>query len=96
MRTREKIAGTFQKWKRDDGYEDEAGFCKSATLEEIAKHDHVLTPGRYVGAADEEDDGEPFANKMKRLTDELVRQLSEAETLSAEVLSNLKDIGHGY
>ncbi len=62
---KEKIAGTFRRWKRDDGYADEAGFCKSATLEEIAKHDYVLTPGRYVGAADTEDDGEPFARQSE-------------------------------
>ena len=49
--------------QKADGYKDEAGFCKSATPEEIAKHDHVLTSGRYVGDAEEEDDGEPFAEK---------------------------------
>jgi type I restriction-modification system DNA methylase subunit len=73
-----EIAGTFQKWKRGKGYEDEAGFCKSATLEEIATHDHVLTPGRYVGAANQEDDGEPFAEKMARLTAELDEQFASS------------------
>ena len=66
-----KIAGTYHAWRGDKGagkYEDTPGFCKSVTLEEIRRHGHVLTPGRYVGAEEIEDDGEPFAKKMKRLT----------------------------
>lgn len=91
----EKIAGTFQKWKSGDGYEDEAGFCKSATLEAITKHDHVLTPGRYVGAADEEDDGEPFAEKMARLNGELMAQFEESDRLTDLIKKNLASLGHG-
>lgn len=90
----EKIASTFQKWKRNDDYEDEAGFCKSAPLEEIAKHDHVLTPGRYVGSADEENDGEPFTEKMERLTKELKEELQEAGTLSGSIKTSLGSIGY--
>ena len=90
----EKIAGTFHKWKRDDGYEDEAGFCKSATLEDIARHDYVLTPGRYVGAADEEDDGEPFAEKMTRLNGELMTQFEESCSLKKEIKKNLRALGY--
>ena len=94
----EKIAGTFQKWKRglegEEGYQDETGFCKSATLQEIAKHDHVLTPGRYVGAADEEEDGEPFAEKMARLTDDLKSQLNENKLIEETIARNLQSIGH--
>ena len=72
------IAGTFQDWQRDEGsYEDVPGFCKSATLDEIAGHGFVLTPGRYVGAAAAEDDGEPFDEKMARLTAELAAQFEE-------------------
>ena len=56
----ERIAGTYHAWRDGEEYEDVPGFCKSATLEEIQKHGHVLTPGRYVGAAPQEDDGEPF------------------------------------
>ena len=66
-----RIAGTYHAWrgeKEAGKYEDVAGFCKSATLDEIRKHGHVLTPGRYVGAEAQEDDGEPFEEKMKRLT----------------------------
>ena len=90
---RSKIAGTFQKWKRDDGYEDEGGFCKSATIAEIAKHDHVLTPGRYVGAAAEEDNGEPFAEKMARFVTELNTQFAESEKLDHSIKSNLNRLG---
>jgi len=92
---KEKIAGTFQKWKRGKGYEDEAGFCKSATLEEIAKHDHVLTPGRYVGAAAQKNDGEPFAEKMARLTAELDEQFASSARLETQIRTNLSSIGHG-
>ncbi len=90
-----KITGTFQKWKRGEGYEDEAGFCKSATLEEIAKHDHVLTPGRYVDPMDEEDDGEPFAEKMERLVAEVNGQFVESEKLQSTIKSNLRNLGYG-
>ncbi|OKY77007.1 MAG: restriction endonuclease subunit M [Desulfobulbaceae bacterium DB1] len=75
-------------------YEDVAGFCKSANLEEIAKHDHVLTPGRYVGAADEEDDGEPFADKMARLTAQLSEQLAESARLEEQIKENLAGLGY--
>ena len=55
-----KVADTFHQWQKGNGYEDEPGFCKSIEFEEIKKHDFILTPGRYVGAPPEEDDGEPF------------------------------------
>ncbi len=73
-----RIASTYHAWRgeKDAGeYEDIAGFCKSASLEEIESHGHVLTPGRYVGAEEIEDDGEPFEEKMKRLTGTLEEQL---------------------
>ena len=72
-----KIAGTYHAWRGDKGagkYADVAGFCKSATLDDIRKHGHVLTPGRYVGAEAVEDDGEPFDEKMKRLAATLREQ----------------------
>ncbi len=76
-------------------YQDIPGFCKSATLEDIRKHGHVLTPGRYVGAEAAEDDGEPFEEKMKRLTATLREQQAEAAKLDAAIAANLKELGYG-
>ena len=76
-------------------YTDVAGFCKSATLEEIRKHGHVLTPGRYVGAEAQEDDGEPFEDKMTRLVATLREQQAEAAKLDAAIARNLKELGYG-
>jgi type I restriction enzyme M protein len=90
----QKIAGTYHEWKRDGGnYEDIKGFCKSATLEEIQKHNFVLTPGRYVGIPDEEDDGIPFEEKMGALTAELAAQMKEAAVLDAEIKVQLAKVG---
>ena len=89
----ERIAGTFHAWRKGEGYEDEAGFCMSAKLDEIVKHDHVLTPGRYVGAAEEEDDGEPFADKMARLTAQLSEQFAESARLEEQIKENLAGLG---
>jgi len=74
-------------------YADVAGFCKSATTAEIAAHGFVLTPGRYVGAAEVEDDGEPFEEKMPRLVAELHGQFSESAELEAAIRANLKSLG---
>lgn len=74
-------------------YADIPGFCKSAKLEEIQKHGHVLTPGRYVGAADVEDDGEPFEEKMQRLTAELAECFAESNSLQAAISDNLTKLG---
>jgi type I restriction enzyme M protein len=76
------------------GYRDIPGFCKSATLEEIRKHGHVLTPGRYVGAEAQADDGEPFAEKMKRLVAQLREQQAEAARLDEVIRKNLKELGY--
>ncbi|MGV6816918.1 MAG: N-6 DNA methylase [Thiotrichales bacterium] len=99
----EEIAGTFHNWKAvipseqsDEGslYEDTPGFCKSATLEEIKQHDYVLTPGRYVGAAEDEDDCEPFAEKMARLTAQLKDQFEQSDKLEGEIKKNLSGLGY--
>ena len=76
-------------------YQDIPGFCKSATLDEIAGHGYVLTPGRYVGAADVEEDGEPFDEKMARLTATLQEQLAESARLEAIINENLQRLGFG-
>jgi len=88
-----KIVDAFRNWKLGADYEDEAGFCKSAMLEEIAKHDYVLTPGRYVGAPEEEDDGEPFAEKMQRLTAELSEQFAQSAEFEQAIRTNLASLG---
>jgi len=93
-----KIAGTYHAWRGDKGsgkYANVPGFCKSAKLEEIRKHGHVLTPGRYVGAEEIEDDGEPFDEKMKRLATTLRSQMVEAKKLDAAIAANLKELGYG-
>ena len=89
----DRIAGTYHAWRDGEAYEDELGFCKSATLEEIQKHSHVLTPGRYVGAAPQEDDGEPFQEKMARLTAQWREQQEEAQRLDDEIAANLERLG---
>jgi type I restriction enzyme M protein len=93
-----RISRTYHAWRGEENagkYEDVPGFCKSATLEEIRKHGHVLTPGRYVGAQAQEDDGEPFEEKMRSLTETLRQQQAEAAKLDAAIEANLKDLGYG-
>ncbi|MCR9115791.1 MAG: type I restriction-modification system subunit M [bacterium] len=89
-----QIVSTFHAWKRDkDAYEDIPGFCKSASLDEIAEHGYVLTPGRYVGAEEVEDDGVPFAEKMEGLTHELATQFHESEKLQSAIRDNMQKLG---
>jgi type I restriction enzyme M protein len=93
-----RVAKTYHAWRGEKvagKYEDIAGFCKSATSEEIAGHGHVLTPGRYVGAEEVEDDGEPFDAKMKRLTATLEEQFKESAKLEKAIRQNLKGLGYG-
>lgn len=90
-----KIADTYHAWRGEPdagAYEDVQGFCKSATLEEIRVQGYVLTPGRYVGAEEQEEDAEPFAEKMARLTAELKAQMEEGARLDREILKNLNQI----
>ena len=89
-----KIADTLHAWQKSDGYEDQAAFCKSATLEEIKDNDFVLTPGRYVGTAEQEDDGIPFAEKMQNLTALLKEQFAKSAELEAEIKKNLGGLGY--
>ena len=93
-----RIAVAYHAWRGDKGagtYEDVPGFCKSAPIDEIRKHGHVLTPGRYVGAEAQEDDGELFEEKMKRLTATLREQQAEATKLDAAIAANLRELGYG-
>ncbi|MCU8477653.1 type I restriction-modification system subunit M [Vibrio vulnificus] len=89
-----KIADVFHAWQSGTGYEDEKGFCFSAKLTDMQKHDYVLTPGRYVGAADAEEDSEPFADKMQRLTAQLKAQFAESDRLEKAIKENLAGIGY--
>ncbi|MBY4771247.1 class I SAM-dependent DNA methyltransferase [Burkholderia ambifaria] len=91
-----KVADTFHAWQHGEDYEDVPGFCYSASLEDIRKHEHVLTPGRYVGAEEQEDDGEAFADKMVRLTAQLSEQFAESAKLEGEVKKNLAGLGYGF
>ena len=100
-----QIADTYHAWKHasptgrsgDEGaaYEDVPGYCKAATINEIKKHDFVLTPGRYVGAAALEDDGIPFESKMKDLSSTLYAQMEESAKLDTIIRENLKGLGYG-
>ncbi|HMP71677.1 MAG TPA: class I SAM-dependent DNA methyltransferase [Kiritimatiellia bacterium] len=93
-----KIVRTYHAWRGepDEGqYEDVIGFCKSATLEDIRRHGHVLAPGRYVGRAVKEGDGELFDDKMQRLKIEIRECFAEGDQLEERILANLERIGHG-
>ena len=89
-----KVADTFHAWQRGEGYEDVAGFCKSASLDDIKKHDFVLTPGRYVGAEDVEDDGVPFAERFAALQATLEEQFAEGERLTTTIRGKLNEVTH--
>jgi type I restriction enzyme M protein len=93
-----RIAGTYHAWRGEKGageYKDIPGFCKTATTDEISGHSHVLTPGRYVGAEELEDDGEPFDEKIRGLVATLREQQAEAATLDAAIAVNLRELGYG-
>ncbi|MFV7481644.1 SAM-dependent DNA methyltransferase, partial [Acinetobacter junii] len=70
--------------------------CFSAELKDIQKHDYVLTPGRYVGTVEQENDGEPFAQKMNRLTMQLKNQFAQSTVLETEIKKNLKGLGYEF
>jgi len=92
-----RIAGTYHAWRGDQGaveYADVPGFCRAAPIDEIRKHGHVLTPGRYVGAAAVEEDAEPFDEKLRRLTATLREQQAEAARLDDTIRRNLKTLGY--
>jgi type I restriction enzyme M protein len=92
-----RIAGAYHAWRGETGageYEDIAGFCKSATVEEVRAHGFVLTPGRYVGAEDVEEDEEGFEAKMKRLVGTLGEQFAEGARLEKEIWKNLTRLGN--
>lgn len=95
------IADAYHSWRGEDvehevfkkGYQDVAGFCKSTKIEEVKEHGYVLTPGRYVGAEKEEDDGLPFEEKMQGLTIQLAEQMEKSGDLDAEIRKQLARVG---
>ncbi len=93
----QKVARTFHAWRGQPGageYRDIQGFCKSATIEDVREHEYILTPGRYVGIEDVQDDDEPFEEKMARLTAELAEQFAKSRQLEEEIRKNLRGIGY--
>lgn len=91
----EKIAAIYHAWRGEGGkYEDVKGFCKAASIDDVRKHGHILTPGRYVGIEDVEEDDEEFDEKMKRFTLELSGQMKKSKELDGEIKKNLKRIGY--
>ena len=90
----DKIASTYHAYRGENGkYKDIPGFCKEATLEDIKENDYILTPGRYVGFEEVEEDFEVFEEKMKKLTQELSESFEESKKLEEEVKKNFKSIG---
>ncbi|OIP44221.1 MAG: restriction endonuclease subunit M, partial [Fibrobacteres bacterium CG2_30_45_31] len=89
-----RISDTFHAWKTGKDYADQAGYCYSAKLADLQKNDYVLTPGRYVGAPEQEADTEPFAGKMQRLTAQLKEQFAESSRLEKQIKKNLGALGY--
>lgn len=89
-----KIYSTYHAWRDEKDYQDIDGFCKSASLEEIRSHDYVLTPGRYVGIEEVEDDSIPFEEKMEKLTSELSKLFEESKSLEEKIKDSLRGIGY--
>ena len=90
-----KIADTYHNYQNNENYENIAGYCKASTIEEIKENNYVLTPGRYVGTEEIEDDGILFEEKMKLLTFELKVQFEESHKLEEEIKNHLEAIGYG-
>lgn len=92
-----KISDTYHNYRNLNGqYEDIQGFCKAAKLDEVREHEYVLTPGRYVGIEEQEDDGIPFEEKMEALTSELGELFAKSRQLEDEIRKNLGGIGYEF
>ena len=91
-----QIFDTYHNWRDEKDYEDIQGFCKSANIEEVRGHEYILTPGRYVGIEEVEDDGEPFDEKMTRLTGELAEMFAKSHKLEEEIKQRLGAIGYEF
>lgn len=89
-----KIADTYQNWRQGKEYEDIEGFCKEASLDDIRNQDYIINPGRYVGIEEQEDEGEPFEEKMQRLTSELADMFKKSHELEEKIRRKLGAIGY--
>ncbi|WP_180375394.1 type I restriction-modification system subunit M [Clostridium thermarum] len=90
-----RIAETYHNWRNKDGqYEDIKGFCRSVTIDEIREHEYILTPGRYVGIEETQDDGTDFEEKMENLTSELAELFAKSRHLEEEIKKNLRGLGY--
>ena len=89
-----KIADTYHNFQNNENYEDVSGYCKASTIEEIEENNYVLTPGRYVGVEEQEEDGISFDEKMKIITTELQKQFEESHKLEQDIRKNLEAIGY--
>jgi type I restriction enzyme M protein len=93
----DRIGATVAAWRGESGdYVDIPGYCRSVKLEEIAQHGHVLTPGRYVGAEEVEDDDEAFADKMQTLTEKLGEQMAKGAELDQLIRQKLGGLGYEF
>jgi type I restriction enzyme M protein len=91
----EKISSTYHAWREgSSNYKDIPGFCKSSEMDEMKKHEYILTPGRYVGVEEIEEDFEEFSEKMKKLTSDLSLQFKKSKELEEEIRKNLKGLGY--
>jgi type I restriction enzyme M protein len=94
----EIVAGRYHAWRGDKGggkYSDTPGLCKATKVEEIRKHAHVLTPGRYAGAEEQQDDGESFEKVMTHLSEIYRKQQAEAKEIDATIADTLRLLGYG-
>jgi len=92
-----KISSTYHAWRTPSGiFEAVKGFCHAATLDEVRANNYVLTPGRYVGAEEVEDDGIPFEDKMRELTGTLAEQFAESARLETLIKEKLKEVGYEW
>ena len=93
-----EISAAFHSWRgtNDAPYADILGFCNTANIEEVQKHGYILTPGRYVGLEELEDDGEPFEEKMGNMTAELAELFAKSRNLEKEIRKNLGGIGYEF
>jgi len=90
------IANTYRAWRKGEGYKDIPGFCKSVTIDEVRRNDYILTPGRYVGTPESQEEEEPFEERMRRLTRQLAEQFAKAEELEERIKKNLGELGYGF